>query len=370
MRVLREILQKTCLAVLASTVFAVALPAAEIRPLPASQVPVLHGSGYTLGTAHGQLFNTELDGLIDTYVRPQFSSRLAWLWALNAARNMEPVMPADLKAEIRGIADASGHTYEEVLVGNSIPELGQMSGIPFGCSTFIVMPARSSSGGMLSGRNLDYGSPQLLSRLVRAFVIATDEKLKILNVGFPGMVGVLTAVNERGVMMSQMYSHHDDQNSRGIPTTMIYRKALEVSTNFNDALTFLRSTTPRATATNTMLSDGTNAAAVEMTATLFATRSPSSSGLIYAANHFETPTMIGTSQPGRDSRWSILSHQEGSRGVLNFENVRATIADAARSMGNVLSVFVDYGRHTLLFGHQGAPTADGVLEEIQLNDVF
>ena len=336
----------------------------------AAVVPVLTGEGFDLGQKQGRAFASEITSLFNDYVLPEVGSPSDWAWALNVARHLEVRISDKRRAEIGGIADATGLTYDQVLVGNLIPELGQQRGRPVACSTFVALPGRSVTGALIVGRNLDFGHPEILSRLVRPYVLAENGAHRIFSVGFPGMVGVLTAINEKLVSLSQMYSFHDDQDAEGIPTSFLYRDALAVVDNLSQAISYLDGAAPRATATNTMATDATDAAVLEMTAHHFAVRRPEATGTLYSANHFEDQSLISNHSPGRDWRWAILSRLDHTATTITFDDVRSLIADAGRGMGNVLSFFVDYGHAMIHFGTQGQPTAEGPLTDVHFSEVF
>ena len=338
--------------------------------LAASSVPILTGEGFDLGQEQGRVFNNEITSLFNEYVLPEVGSPSDWVWALNLARHLEVRISDKRRAEIAGIAAATGLSYDQVLVGNLIPELGQQLGRPVACSTFVALPGRSVTGALIVGRNLDFGHPEILSRLVRPYVLAENGAHRIFSVGFPGMVGVLTAINEKLVSLSQMYSFHNDQDAEGIPTSFLYRDALAVVDNLSQAMSYLQGAAPRATATNTMATDSTDAAVLEMTAHHFAVRRPEATGTLYSANHFEDQSLIGSRSPGRDWRWGILSRLDHTATAITFDDVRSLIADAGRGMGNVLSFFVDYGRAQIYFGTQGQPTAEGPLTDVAISEVF
>lgn len=123
-----------------------ALGCADPKPPPAYQVVELHGSPYERGLQHGQALrsdirafytelltasllpylNREQPGIAaflptyqgETYANGQFSYQLL----LDSALRMQKSISLEHQQELRGIADGSGLTYEQVLVLNTFPD--------------------------------------------------------------------------------------------------------------------------------------------------------------------------------------------------------------------------------------------------------
>lgn len=333
------------------------------------------GDGYERGFAHGVHFKPQIQEIMNDVLGEHFRNFLIRWYALYHAKNMMANLPEDYIQEMQGIADGAEVDFNNVLLGNLVVDLAQVLSKGFACSSFVVMPGRSASGYMLTGRDLDWNTniAESMQRFVQPMIFAAPGKHEVLSIGFPGMAGVLTGINDQGVSLSVMYSYHDDISQSGYPIAFLYRKVLEQTESFDSAKRLFYRTEPRTIAANTMLTDGTHAAILETTSTLAASRGPSERGIVYSANHFETSKMIGSDEPGRDERWDVLSKWETIVGQMSMRDVRDTMAESAMnddSYQNVKAVFVDYGRNVLSYAHTGQPAAAHEMEEIDLGQAF
>ena len=340
------------------------------QPLSIADVPVFRGSPYQVGLQHGDTFAKELQALTSNVVREHLPTWYHRWIAQFAAWRMQSHFPNGFEEEMRGIADGAKVSYHDILYGNLLADINALFGNPFGCSTVAVLPARSSHGQMIVGRNLDWyhGLAGFMRESLRTFVIAREGDRPILVVGYPGMVGVLTGVNDRGLLVSLMYSKSDDQTSAGIPVTFLLRKILAQSGTVAEARAAYVRGKPRTIAINTLLADGTTAAVVESSANREAIRQPRR-GLIYSANHFVTPEL--KNDQGPDYRWPVITKfDEGSQTKISAAAVRSWTADLAMKddvFHNVKAVVLDYGTQTLRFGAHAETAAAGPMTAVDLS---
>jgi hypothetical protein len=261
---------------------------------------------------------------------------------------MEPFVPADQMEEMRAVSEASGSNLLHVEIANMVPDIMELVRRPFGCSTFVALPERSATGAMIYGRNLDYSDSDLLRSYWKPVVFARTGKLQILSIHVPGMSGVLTAINEKGVMMSRMTSYNLDMTSHGYPTMLLFRKVLEEATTAQEAADlYLREA--NTVAINIMITDPHDALVLEATATKHAIRRPNDAKVLYSANHFETPALKDLTH-GRDERWPFLAARDTDRAPVTLDSVIDTIGNTGRPEGNVLAVVADYSTQQLIFG--------------------
>lgn len=356
------------------SIFASAMSRSETQIDPTTIIR-LSGNGYERGLAQGRKFQQEIREILELFFDSFISNAFVKAWALRESARMEPYIPKELRDEIRGIADATGVKYADALVANVAPDLLELAGEEdVACSVLFVMPFRTATGGALLGRNLDWDTriKPVFERMAHPVVYEAPGKRKILAISVPGLVGVLTGINEAGVSVSIMTVSHEDQTSQGIPISMLYRKALESAGNFDQAMSELKQT-PRTIAVNTLLSTEQRAVVLEMTSSRTSVRQPSINGVLYAANHHETPEMIGQKKPDRDWRWPILSRWDATKEPMSFEAVRKTVGEVAVNSGemaNVMAFFVDYSGKRVIYSRSGVPAASGTLYEIKLDQAF
>lgn len=110
------------------------------------EVVHLHGDGYQRGLQHGtklkwriRAFYTKLltvalypnlgreqpaiAGFLTHYQEPQYQGgKFSYQLLVEMAKSVEPLLPQDVREEMRGIADGSGLTYDEVMVLNTFAD--------------------------------------------------------------------------------------------------------------------------------------------------------------------------------------------------------------------------------------------------------
>src|SRR5262245_8071973 len=108
-------------------------------------------------------------------------------------RRFEPAYREELDA----IALAAGVERRWPVIGNTLFDLKKV----LACSAVAVEGARSATGAPLLARNLDYPSEGYAHEYTLVTVYRPRGKLAFASVGFPGLVGVLSGMNEAGLAL-------------------------------------------------------------------------------------------------------------------------------------------------------------------------
>ncbi|MGQ9605738.1 MAG: C45 family autoproteolytic acyltransferase/hydrolase [Thermogutta sp.] len=204
-------------------------------------------------------------------------------------------IPDHHRLEIEGmVAAADGRVeFEDIAAGNVIPDLYRS----FACSSLAVLPEKSDDGKVRFGRNLDFFSVGVLDRLSVVKVYLPDEgegKLRFASVGFPGMVGCLSGINEAGLALAvhEVYLSSDGSPlvaADAMPYTMMLREVLENCRNVEEAAEWLRNAA-RSTRLCIVTADPWRAQVVEFTPANLDVREPEG-GILACTNHFRTPRL-------------------------------------------------------------------------------
>src|SRR5207253_2804759 len=105
------------------------------------------------------------------------------------------------------------------------------------------------------------------------------------SVAWPGMIGVLSGMNEHGLTLANMEVDRNRRLPVAMPYTLLYRSVLEHCKTVEQAIAFLKST-PRQTANNLMLMDATGDRAVlEITPDAVVVRRAPDSAPLISTNH-------------------------------------------------------------------------------------
>jgi hypothetical protein len=198
---------------------------------------------------------------------------------------MEPQFPRDHLKELDAAAKASGWPRDLLVFANTIPDLRKLGG----CSTLFIGPERSSTGGPLFGRNLDWPPFGPLHEYTLVVVYRPEGKLAFASITYPGMIGVFSGMNEKGLALADLTVTDSKDGSpkldvKGTPYTLALRRVLEECSTVEEAEKLIRSF-KRTTRQNIAICDRNTGAVFEVTPKTVAVRKPAE-GVCACTNHF------------------------------------------------------------------------------------
>ncbi|NMC19828.1 MAG: hypothetical protein GYA33_05345 [Thermogutta sp.] len=267
----------------------------ELRYVEGVPVIILRGSPEERGRQEGSFSLNIAAGMLNA---PRKLLDLmeypgGWDAFLEKSRPYLARIPDHQRREIEGmVAMGKGRVgYEDIAAANVIPDLYRS----FACSSLVVLPEKSDDGKLRFGRNLDFFSVGALDRLsVVKVYLPDDGKLRFASIGFPGMVGCLSGINEAGLALAVHEVHLSSDGSPivaqdAMPYTMMLREVLETCRNVDEAAELLRASA-RSTRLSIVTADPRRAQAVEFTPTNLAVRE-AEDGILACTNHFRTPEL-------------------------------------------------------------------------------
>lgn len=303
-------------------------------------VPIieLHGDPAEIGKTHG----TRLGQSIRLLVRDYFDGFLAarkqdagreTLW--KAAAGFEPLIRREYLEEIRALAAAAGIDPRDALLAQCFPDLV----LAAGCST-ITLPAQACADHVARfGRNLDFPSLDLLDRTTVVLVFHPKDGYAFASVGFPGMVGVLSGMNEHGLALANMEVYRPRRAPTGMPYSLLYRAVLERCRTVKEAIAFLEQA-PRQSTNNLMLMDAAGDRAVaEITPEAVKVRRAPTTAALISTNHQRDQDQ---DTPGRCKRYDSL-HEAAVRqfGRISEKTVEEMLAGAAQGEATIQSMIFE-----------------------------
>jgi isopenicillin-N N-acyltransferase like protein len=211
-----------------------------------------------------------------------------WPRLLEMAESLVPQFPPDHREELRAFAAASGVARELGIVANTLADIYRGG---FGCSSLVVEASRSATDGPLFGRNLDFHTLGMLEHYSLVTVHRPCGKHAFASVGFPGIFGCLSGINDAGLALAahEVFLSHDNSplfNSDGVPYALCFRRVLEECTTVEEAEKLVRQC-ERTTKLNLVLCDRNRGAVLELTPKTVILR-PSERGLCACTNHFRS----------------------------------------------------------------------------------
>ena len=285
-------------------------------------VPIveLRGSGDQIGTAHG---TQELDAihlLHDKYLTPFIAGRAKRFVALSAASMFEAQLRPEHKAEVLALAKSTAEDERETMLGQCFLDLAQLSA----CSTFTLPATAAPDGVARFGRNLDFPSLDMADKYTTLFVVHGDGgRYAFAAVGWPGMVGVLSGMNEHGLCLANMEVKRSIGAPHAMPYTLLYRTVLERCRTVDEAVDLLNKTA-RQTPNNLMLMDATGTrAVVEITPDAVHVRKGVDTSVLISTNHQRDQDR---DTPGKCDRYDYL-HDAGatSFGSIDEKKIEAML---------------------------------------------
>jgi hypothetical protein len=245
-------------------------------------VPVLTvtGTPEQMGEAHGKLLFEQSGLLIRSYLKPaaMFSGGLDRLKA--SAMKMDRHVPERFRREMKVLARAAGQEYGMVLTGAAFPDVYRGGG----CSTLAAGGPAVKDGRPLLARNLDFFPMGVLDRYGIVALCRPEGHHAFVNVTWPGLIGVLSGMNDEGLCCAVMEVRSGVRRFEGMPSVFLFRRILEEAVTVEEGLKILKENA-RVASNNLTLLDATGASAVaEIGPGRFKVR-VAKDGLVFATNH-------------------------------------------------------------------------------------
>lgn len=263
---------------------------AELKYLEGLPVLLVEGSPTQLGQQSAMLVGRQARQLVDYPRRLLAEIGVAERFPrlLAAGQRLLPQFPPHHLAELEAFARTAGLDRDLLAGVNAMVDVYRGG---LGCSSLLVEASRSKRGGPLFGRNLDFYSLGMLQKYSLVVICRPQGKQAFCSVGFPGMVGCLSGMNDAGLALAvhEVFLAGDGAplfDPRGVPYTLLLRRVLEDCRTVDDAERLVRATR-RTTLFNLALCDGQQARVLEVTPRSVAVRRPDR-GLLACTNHFRS----------------------------------------------------------------------------------
>ena len=196
------------------------------------------------------------------------------------------------------------------------------------CST-VTLPASMSADGVARfGRNLDFPSFNVADKLSMVQVYRPAGRHAFMAVGWPGLAGVLSGMNEHGLALANMEVTRGRRLPTAMPYVLLYRTVLEQCKTTEEAIDLLR-TTPRQSANNLMIMDAAgDRAVVEITPEAVHVRRAADEQALVSTNHQRGDDC---ETAGRCRRFDTLVEESGDRrGRIDVKAIQSMLADVSQ----------------------------------------
>lgn len=216
------------------------------------------GSTQEIGAAHGRLAGRlihELDQQIQSRIEQRYGSVVEqWTAAMLLRwnyRGADRYLHESTRDELAALAAAvpelrtkRGSAYQHLFMYQCFQGLAQrLDDVVLEGSAFAIAPRRSAhseGGNLIIGRTLsfDLGHDFEADRVL--YFYRPDGKYPFVSVGWPGLLGVVTGINARGLFVALNAARTDDPLEDGSPLPMVLRRVLEEADTLEHAVEMIR----------------------------------------------------------------------------------------------------------------------------------
>lgn len=209
------------------------------------------GSPTDRGAAYGLVSSDILQAQEDVFVEQihEIVSSEWWVEFLHKLviifnRNMAEQIPEEYRAEIYALSlsgkdeyDAYGSSYVRQLNYHAAHDIGHamQEYMLVGCSSFALWGDDSQSGSLLIGRNFDFYVGDNFAKNKVVLFVDPDDGYRFASISWPGMMGVLSGMNEHGLTVTINAAKGSIPTSSAMPISLLARHILQYATTIDEA---------------------------------------------------------------------------------------------------------------------------------------
>ena len=187
-------------------------------PIP---IHVVSGGPEEMAAAYAKAMGPTAKTLMPQYLR-KFLPPAAYELGLSASKLFEKFIPAEHWAELVAMAKAAGMSQDEALLGNVFVDLMPTTM----CSTIALSETASEDHVPRMGRNLDFPGMGVAEDQSVVVVYKPKGRNAFASVTWPGLIGVLSGMNEHGLCVANMEVPRRLRPASGVPCMFLYRLLL------------------------------------------------------------------------------------------------------------------------------------------------
>lgn len=369
----------------------------------------LRGDAEERGLAFGQLckslmheqeraFVDQIKIIIPNERYLSFLKYLTIIYNRNIRSNIEEEFRKEIYATSIGSSsefDYIGSPYDRQLNYHAAHDLGHamQEYMLVGCSSFAAWDSESDDSTLIIGRNFDFWVGDDFAKNKVVTIMEPDKGYKFLSVGWAGMSGVLSGMNEKGLTITMNAAKSSPPVRSKTPISIIAREILQYASNIEEAY-IIASKRDAFVSESLLIGSGleNRAAIIEKSpdnTRLFTTQGE----LIISTNHFQTAGFFNDKQ-NKEAVQAI----EGSHSQYRYNRLKQLIADmkplsperSARilrnkngisdeelGLGNEMSINQYISHHSVIFKPvqrvvwvSTAPWQLGKMVKYDLNELF
>ena len=298
----------------------------------------LRGDAEERGLAFGQLckslmheqeraFVDQIKIIVPNEKYLSFLKYLTIIYNRNIRSNIDEEFRKEIYATSLGSSsefDYIGSPYDRQLNYHAAHDLGHamQEYMLVGCSSFAAWGSESDDSTLIIGRNFDFWVGDDFAKNKVVTIMEPDKGYKFLSVGWAGMSGVLSGMNEKGLTITMNAAKSSPPVRSKTPISIIAREILQYASNIEEAY-IIASKRDAFVSESLLIGSGleNRAAIIEKSpdnTRLFTTQGE----LIISTNHFQTAGFFNDKQ-SKEAVQAI----EGSHSQYRYNRLKELIAD-------------------------------------------
>lgn len=298
----------------------------------------LRGDAEERGLAFGQLckslmheqeraFVDQIKIIVPNEKYLSFLKYLTIIYNRNIRSNIDEEFRKEIYATSLGSSsefDYIGSPYDRQLNYHAAHDLGHamQEYMLVGCSSFAAWDSESDDSTLIIGRNFDFWVGDDFAKNKVVTIMEPDKGYKFLSVGWAGMSGVLSGMNEKGLTITMNAAKSSPPVRSKTPISIIAREILQYASNIEEAY-IIASKRDAFVSESLLIGSGleNRAAIIEKSpdnTRLFTTQGE----LIISTNHFQTAGFFNDKQ-NKEAVQAI----EGSHSQYRYNRLKQLIAD-------------------------------------------
>ncbi len=212
--------------------------AGRLEDRDGTRVLFLAGTPEEMGQQHGTLLKPEIQRVVDRVlygvgVGSSFAKGKWFFGEIEQAQShLQPFIDPRYTREADALALAAGLDREEIRLANVFPEL-------FHCSGFALQGKATVGGVTYHGRVLDYLRGVGLEEHAVVIVSKPEQGNAWVNVSYAGMLGSVTAMNEKQISIGEM-GGRGEGHWDGKPMAYLMREVMERASTLEEAVAIMK----------------------------------------------------------------------------------------------------------------------------------
>ena len=217
----------------------------------------LTGSAFERGVAYGNLIKKPIQYQEEVFVNSinKVVPSEYYQWFLKYLiyffnTDVNNYVSEELKNEILGVSlsfsdeyDYIGKKYMRILAYHAAHDLGHALNnySLVGCTSFSIWGNNTKDGDIIHARNFDFYFGDDFAKEKVLLMVQPDSGYAFVSYSWPGMMGVVSGMNEEGLAITINASMSSPPTSAKLPISILVREALQFSKNLEEAKSYINS---------------------------------------------------------------------------------------------------------------------------------